>query len=131
MANGPTVKLFDPASEKAKDNARQRKIVSNSSDKASRRNAPLIKIRANRKIRRADHVLLGSMTSDNEEEAQAIAPQHKVKARTWGSMNAAKRRAERREEINALNETAGQLPKGRRRWQLLKLNQNNAGKEKD
>ena len=60
----------DPEADKARDLARQRKIASNSSDKAARKHAPRIKAEANRKLRRDDKAALRT-----DPDAAATAPE--------------------------------------------------------
>lgn len=112
----------DPVAEKRKDSARQRKIASNSSDKSARRNAPVIKARANRGARRAAKSVVAAGAAECDEGAQAAAVYHRVKERNWGSINAAEHRKHRTEENRVLNETVGLegLPRGRRRFQELR-----------
>jgi len=108
----PSRNRENPAAKKAKDNMRLRKVSYNSSEKGSRKIAPMIKTSANRKIRRT-----ASSTLENQDElsAASISAQLVRRDRTWGSFNAAERREERRVERAILDETAGHGPKGRRR----------------
>jgi hypothetical protein len=108
----------DPEAEKAKDDARQRKIASNGSDKAARRHAPRIKAEANRVARRKARVPVDAAAEGGfDDGAQAAADLHRAKDRHWGSANAAERRAQRAEEGQVLDATADRadLPRGRRR----------------
>jgi len=106
----------DPVAEKDRDNSRQRKIVANASDKAARRNAPLIKARANRKARLKGKITLTD-TANHDDSAQSITSALRQRRRNWGSVNAAEHRAERLTDNRLLNATAGcaDLPKGRSR----------------
>jgi hypothetical protein len=106
---------FDPVKAKARDNARQRKIVSNSSDKASRKNAPLIKARTHRVVRRIDREALVNADAEAVPPADAERVKDRAKHQLWGSFNAAERREWRAAERMLLDKTAGTGPKGRRR----------------
>ncbi len=121
-------KGFDPARRKAKDNARQRKIAANSSDKAARKHARKLKAMENRRIRRIGKVGLAERP---EEYADALRPSHRHKDRHWGTENAAKRRAQRTEERALLDETAGQPPSGRSRVSLIRMGLRNYNKEEE
>ncbi|MCW1933334.1 hypothetical protein [Pararhodobacter zhoushanensis] len=106
----------DPAREKAKTNARQRKICSNSSDKASRKNAPRIKAAGNRSLRRLDKAALALAPEDAALQPEGL----KTRPRPWGTDNAAVRRADRADERAWLDATPigeGERP-GRRRASL-------------
>ncbi len=98
----------DPGRKKARDTGRQRKIMTNSSDKASRRNAPVIKAMANRRIRRTDRQALAEPEAI-EESADRIRQDHKRKARHWGSVNAATHRTERAEAQRIYRENGGRV----------------------
>lgn len=84
----------DPQARKRRDLARQRKIASNSSDKAARRHARTIKAMENRKIRRNDKQ---DLTPDLEDAAEQLKHQHRIKNRHWGTDHAATRREANRE----------------------------------
>ena len=100
----------DPEKDKARDLARQRKIANNGSDKAARRNVPLRKAMANRKIRRTDKAELHS-AAIADPEAEAITPtladQHGRKWKSWGSDNAAEHRARAAEAQAVFRESGG------------------------
>lgn len=104
----------DPEADKSRDLARQRKIASNSSDKAARKHAPRIKAEANRKVRRDDKAALRV-----DPEDAALAPEGmKARARHWGTHNAADQRERRSEERAFLDATpVGEGPSGRLRAQ--------------
>ena len=108
-------KMRDPQTKKAKDNARQRKIAGNSSDKASRKNAPRIKAMANRSVRRADKIKIAVSGEQLEENADALRVEHRFKDRHWGTHNAAEQRSLRDEERALLDATADHPVKGRQR----------------
>lgn len=108
----------DPQRKKARDAVRQRKIASNSSDKAARRHAPAIKAAANRKARRLDRQQISDADDLEMLSDQDIAAYHRVKPRHWGSTNAAKRRAWRTAERAFLDKTPASLISGRRRAQF-------------
>lgn len=82
----------DPRAKKARDLARQRKIASNSSDKAARRNAPKIKAMANRAARRSARA---DLDAETDESADCARLHHRAKPAHWGSVNAAAHRAGR------------------------------------
>ncbi len=106
----------DPRRKKALDNANQRKIASNSSDKASRKNAPRIKAMSSRHVRRREKSALSQAMNDFEQiDGQSIAMAHKVKPRHWGSDNAAELRAHRCAEREFLDQTPISGRKGRGR----------------
>jgi hypothetical protein len=88
----------DPVADKRKDAVRQRKIVSNGSDKAARRHEVRIKTTANRTIRRKDKVLLNVAAETTEDTADAIRSWHRAKPKHWGTINAADRRRSLREK---------------------------------
>jgi len=89
MGDQASRKARDPAAKKRKDLLRQRKIVSNGSDKAARKHEPAIKAAANRKIRRNDRQHLDR---DTDGSANEIATSHRTKNRHWGSIIAADHR---------------------------------------
>jgi hypothetical protein len=99
----------DPRKDKDRDLARQRKIASNGSDKAARRNVPLRKAMANREIRRTDKTDLRSIAVA-DPEADTIAPdlsdRHGTKWKSWGSSKAADHR-DRQAEAHAEFRAAG------------------------
>lgn len=110
----------DPRKDKDRDLARQRKIASNSSDKAARRNVPLHKAVANREIRRTDKAdLRTAATADPEADtiALTLADRHGTKWKSWGSIPAADHREDRAAERAHLDATAGDGPQGRLRAQ--------------
>lgn len=102
----------DPQADKARDLARQRKIASNSSDKAARKHAPRIKADANRKLRRDDKAALRADPDDAVPAPEGL----KARSRHWGSHNAADQRERRQDERAFLDATpVGDGPRGRRR----------------
>ena len=106
----------DPKKDKAKSNARQRKLQRGGSDKQARRHAPLIKAMANRHVRRRLKVDATRIEEATEESADTSARlEHRHKERHWGSFNAAKRRAFRDLERDLLDQSAGTGAKGRTR----------------
>lgn len=114
----------DPRKDKDRDLARQRKIASNASDKAARRNVPLHKAMANRGIRRTDRAdLRAAALADPETDtiALSLADRHGTKWKSWGSDNAAEHREARDAERAFLDATAGDGPQGRRRAQPFRL----------
>ncbi|SFJ29565.1 hypothetical protein [Jannaschia pohangensis] len=118
MTDGPPDKprrKTDPVAKKARDKGRQRKIVSNSSDKSSRRNAPRVKALANRKLRRVlDVVLRDDPVAASEAAARKAL---RTRDRHWGSHNAADIRARRDEERAWLDANPpGDAWPGRSRW---------------
>jgi hypothetical protein len=104
----------DPAAEKARDNARQRKLASNDSDKAARKHIRRTKAQANRKLRRLDKAALAQA----DEDAAGTRVELKTRARAWGSHNAANQRARRDEERAFLDQTPVTGLRGRLRWSL-------------
>ena len=107
--------MRDPQAKKAKDKARQRKIASNSSDKASRKNAPRIKAMANRSVRRADKIKIAMSGDQLEENADSLRLDHRFKDRHWGTHNAAEQRDLRDKERSLLDATADHPVRGRQR----------------
>ena len=104
----------DPATRKKRDNARQRKIVANSSDKSFRKGAPLIKAMANRKVRR---------TAKPDPKAEPdmfdlgdVRSALRTRDRHWGTENASSRRAGRDEERAWLQSHPPTGRPGRSRW---------------
>ncbi len=107
----------DPAAKKARDNVWQRKIATNSSDKASRRNAPRIKAAANRKIRRADKQ---AVDPEHENTADQINLENQRKAKTWGSDNAALLREQSAKHHKHLQEIGGCVEAQRQQLEALR-----------
>lgn len=103
-----------PQDRKARDNARQRKIATNGSDKASRKTAPRIKARANRKVRVG---LDAALSHDPMAVTAADARCEQItRDRHWGSALAADHRAAMTEERAWLDANAPEGRKGRGRW---------------
>lgn len=103
-----------PEDRKARDKARQRKIASNGSDKASRKTAPRIKARDNRKVRRGlDADLRHDPLAVTEADAKSALI---TRDRHWGSTLAADHRAAMAEERAWLDANAPEGRKGRGRW---------------
>ncbi|MFQ6553333.1 hypothetical protein AAD018_013430 [Aestuariibius insulae] len=121
---------LDPAKRKEKDDARQRKIMANSSDKAARKHARTIKAIENRRVRRTGKVDL-TLAEYSEENADALRLSHRCKDRHWGTKNAATHRAHRSEERALLDETAGQTPSGRRRASLIRTGLRNHNEKEE
>ncbi|MBM2577874.1 hypothetical protein JQC91_16320 [Jannaschia sp. Os4] len=94
----------DPSAEKARDLGRQRKIASNGSDKAARRNAPRIKAMGHRTVRRADKLAVGT---DYEGSADDRTATDRRRVTHWGSDLAADRRAAQAERQRAYREAGG------------------------
>ncbi len=109
-------KGFDPHKRKAKDNARQRKIASNNSDKAARRHAPKIKAMTNRRARRLDRQSLSVDMDDSADQMKCVLIQ---RHRHWGSSNAAEHRAQRGMYREKLNKVGGRLMLSKRFWETL------------
>jgi hypothetical protein len=110
----------DPRAKKARDNARQRKIAANSSDKAARRHARTIKAGANRSIRRADKQVLAQAEDGFEDSADQINAAHKSKPQHWGTDNAAKRRAAHADAQKTYREAGGRKAVQRRQWEDMR-----------
>ena len=112
----------DPRKDKDRDLARQRRIASNGSDKAARRNVPLRKAMANREIRRTDKAELKTITRD-EEEADAIAPslaeRHGTKWQSWGSAPAAEHRTRQAEAHAEFRAAGGRDAVQIAKWQAI------------
>ncbi|MCB1388103.1 MAG: hypothetical protein KDK12_02970 [Rhodobacteraceae bacterium] len=104
----------DPARRKARDNARQRKLACNDSDKAARRHIRQIKAQANRKLRRLDKAALAAADDDTAGTRLGL----KTRARSWGSSNAAAHRAARTDERAFLDTTPVTGCHGRQRGAL-------------
>ena len=115
MSGGSDQPGKDPRLEKARDSARQRKIVSNRSDKAARRHARTIKATANRHLRRKGRQDLSAMTDPDDLSGQDLATAHRAKDRHWGTQNAAAHRDRRNAERRYLDETPVGSLKGRAR----------------
>ncbi|MCX7565275.1 hypothetical protein OS189_02820 [Sulfitobacter sp. F26169L] len=110
----------DPAVEKARNTGRQRKIVTNSSDKASRKNAPRIKAMANRNVRRSDKQTLRIEADEFEDSADQINIAHRHKPRHWGSDNAAERREMQAEKQATYREVGGRNEVQRRQMEAFR-----------
>lgn len=117
MADRDDTAPRDPAAKKARDNARQRKIATNSSDKASRRNAPRIKAAANRKIRRADKQ---AIDPELEASADQINLEHQRKLKHWGSDNAAEHREASARSQRDLQDIGGRDEANRQIWEEMR-----------
>ena len=109
----------DPAERKARDTARQRKVVSGHSDKGARAARPKIRASENRKVRHADKIAV--RTQDPETVGGMHDAALKKRLKIHPTANAAKRRTLRSKERAFLDETAGQTPKGRRRAASFRL----------
>ena len=108
MRDGPPTKRHrkvPPAIRKARDVKRQRKIASNGSDKASRKNAPLHKAIENRRFRRK--------SPGTDAEARAVL---RTRVNHWGTESAAERRQARDAERAWLDATPVRKRRGRGRY---------------
>ncbi|MCA2010684.1 hypothetical protein LCM17_04245 [Cereibacter sphaeroides] len=106
-------RIRDPQADKARDLKRQRKIASNSSDKAARKNAPRIKAMGHRQVRRLDKEALARAPEEAADRPEAL----KTRYQHWGTENAAERRAERDAERAWLDATPVEEVRGRHRAQ--------------
>jgi len=113
MLKKPGRETRDPRAKKAKDLSRQRKIATNSSDKAARKNAPLRKAMANRAIRRVDK---HGLDADHDASADHLRLAHARKWRSWGSELAADRRDHRRKAQKHFQENGGRKAVQAKAW---------------